>query len=110
MLSYPSLHEAPLALDGSEGNLHDIGGFLRGETGEVAQVDESCFARVMLLQFLYRFEYQATYEDRGSEHELCSVYAGRLPSSVPVVVDPKERCEKLEIVSVRKSADSRDMR
>ncbi len=28
------------------------------------------------LQYLYRFEYMARYLDQGSEHELCSVYAG----------------------------------
>ena len=29
------------------------------------------------LTFLYKFEYQARFEERGSEHELCWVYAGR---------------------------------
>lgn len=28
------------------------------------------------LQFLYKFEYQAAFGDVGSEHELCSVFAG----------------------------------
>ncbi len=27
-------------------------------------------------EFLYKFEYQASFGDLGSEHELCSVYAG----------------------------------
>ena len=30
------------------------------------------------LEFVYKFEYQAQFQDRGSEHELCSVYLGRL--------------------------------
>ena len=29
------------------------------------------------LTFLYKFEYQAQFGERGSEHELCWVYAGR---------------------------------
>ncbi len=28
------------------------------------------------LRFLYKFEYQAAFRDVGSEHELCSVFAG----------------------------------
>ena len=28
------------------------------------------------LKFLYKFEYHAAYEDAGSEHELCWVFAG----------------------------------
>jgi isopentenyl-diphosphate Delta-isomerase len=28
-------------------------------------------------QFLYKFEYHATYLDQGSEHELCRVFVGR---------------------------------
>ena len=28
------------------------------------------------LELLYTFEYRASYEDLGSEHELCWVYAG----------------------------------
>ena len=30
------------------------------------------------LEFIYKFEYQARYGQHGSEHELCSVYLGRL--------------------------------
>jgi len=30
------------------------------------------------LEFIYKFEYQARFGDLGSEHELCSVYLGRL--------------------------------
>jgi len=29
------------------------------------------------LQYLFRFQYQASFEDKGSENELCSVYIGR---------------------------------
>ena len=28
------------------------------------------------LQFVYKFEYHASYEDQGAERELCSVYVG----------------------------------
>lgn len=34
------------------------------------------------LHFLYKFEYQASFGDEGSEHELCSVYLGRSDESV----------------------------
>lgn len=30
------------------------------------------------IEFVYKFEYQARYTDRGSENELCWVYLGRL--------------------------------
>lgn len=30
------------------------------------------------LEFIYKFEYQASFADQGSEHELCWVYLGRL--------------------------------
>ena len=30
------------------------------------------------LSFAYRFEYQALYKDLGAEHELCSVFVGRI--------------------------------
>ena len=30
------------------------------------------------VHFLFRFQYQATFKDVGSEHELCSVYIGRV--------------------------------
>lgn len=29
------------------------------------------------LHFIYKFRYQANYEDLGAEHELCSVYVGQ---------------------------------
>lgn len=29
------------------------------------------------LQFLFKFRYQAQFDDRGGEHELCHVYAGQ---------------------------------
>ena len=34
------------------------------------------------LEFVYKFAYQAAYEDVGSEHELCHVYLGRIPENV----------------------------
>jgi len=30
------------------------------------------------LEFVYKFSYQARFDDRGAENELCSVYLGRL--------------------------------
>jgi isopentenyl-diphosphate delta-isomerase len=40
------------------------------------------------LHFLFKFEYQAQYDDGGAEHELCSVFIGR--SSGGVRVDRNE--------------------
>ena len=37
------------------------------------------------LEFVYKFKYQAQYQDLGSEHELCSVFVGRVD---PVQVRP----------------------
>ncbi|MEM7612195.1 MAG: hydroxymethylglutaryl-CoA reductase, degradative [Pseudomonadota bacterium] len=34
------------------------------------------------LSFVYKFRYQANFGEAGSEHELCSVYIGRLTSDV----------------------------
>ncbi len=50
----------------------------RGETMEQAvhrRLDEELGMRAEL-RFLYKFEYQASYEDVGSEHEICWVYTG----------------------------------
>ena len=38
----------------------------------------------ILLQYLYKFEYSASFEDLGTEHELCSVYTG-FTSDEPVI-------------------------
>lgn len=38
--------------------------------------------------FLYKFRYQAHFGDQGSEHELCSVFAGRVQGDV--LVHPEE--------------------
>ncbi|MEL7309950.1 MAG: hydroxymethylglutaryl-CoA reductase, degradative [Pseudomonadota bacterium] len=56
----------------------------RGETMDIAvhrrlEQELGCDAE---LEFLYKFEYQAQFGDLGSEHELCSVYVGRLTGSV----------------------------
>jgi isopentenyl-diphosphate delta-isomerase len=45
------------------------------------------------LQFLYKFEYQAQFDEAGAEHELCSVYAGRTEETV--------RADREEILSWR---------
>jgi isopentenyl-diphosphate delta-isomerase len=42
------------------------------------------------LQYLYRFQYQAEFGAIGSEHELCSVYVGKVPAPVRVDVNPTE--------------------
>lgn len=42
------------------------------------------------LHYLYRFEYQARFGDVGSEHELCSVYVGKLPTPITIDVNPSE--------------------
>lgn len=36
------------------------------------------------LEYLYKFQYQASFRDLGSEHELCWVYLGRTNDSVKV--------------------------
>lgn len=40
------------------------------------------------LTYLYKFSYQARYQQAGSENELCSVFVGK--SDEPIDVDPKE--------------------
>ncbi len=42
------------------------------------------------LKFLYRFQYQAAYGEAGSEHELCSVFVGKVPAPVRIDVNPSE--------------------
>ena len=34
------------------------------------------------LEFIYRFSYQASFGEAGSEHEMCSVYLGRCTSDI----------------------------
>ena len=45
------------------------------------------------LQFVYKFRYQAKYDDNGSEHELCHVFLGRTGADV--------RPNREEIAAVR---------
>jgi isopentenyl-diphosphate Delta-isomerase len=40
------------------------------------------------LQFLFKFEYQAQFDETGAEHELCSVYIGR--SDGPLRINREE--------------------
>lgn len=40
------------------------------------------------LQFLFKFQYQARFDEAGSEQELCSVYIGH--SNGPITSDPEE--------------------
>lgn len=39
---------------------------------------------------IYRFEYRAQFEDRGTEHEVCSVFVGRIDRAVELQPDPSE--------------------
>lgn len=34
------------------------------------------------LEFVYRFQYQARFDELGSENELCHVYLGRVPEGM----------------------------
>ena len=43
------------------------------------------------LKYLFKFQYQAAFEDKGSENELCSVYIGK--SNDPVIVNENEITE-----------------
>jgi isopentenyl-diphosphate Delta-isomerase len=36
------------------------------------------------LQFLFKFQYQAQFDETGAENELCSVFIGRSPDSVKI--------------------------
>lgn len=42
------------------------------------------------LHYLYKFEYRAEFGAIGTEHELCSVFVGKLPKPVPIDVNPSE--------------------
>lgn len=42
------------------------------------------------LHFLYKFQYQADFGGLGSEHELCSVFVGKVQAPVAVDVNPSE--------------------
>jgi len=42
------------------------------------------------LRFLYKFQYQADFGALGSEHEMCSVYVGKVQTPVAVDVNPSE--------------------
>lgn len=64
----------------------------RGEETAAAalrRIDEELGVRTAL-RFLYRFEYRAQFRDRGSEHELCSVFVGSLGSGSAVHANPDE--------------------
>jgi len=42
------------------------------------------------LHYLYRFQYQADFGDIGAEHELCSVFVGKVGEPLVVDVNPSE--------------------
>lgn len=50
------------------------------------------------LEFIYRFSYQASYGDLGSEHELCHVYLGRIDGSVDF---NRSEIEAIRFISAR---------
>ena len=49
------------------------------------------------LEFIYKFEYQAQFADRGSENELCWVFLGRLSGEA---IANESEIEELRFVSV----------
>ena len=58
----------------------------QGETMEIATV-RRCQEELGIttqLQFIYKFEYQANFEDLGAEHELCSVYVGQFEGTTDI--------------------------
>ena len=58
----------------------------RGESMEVAtrrRLGDELNAKAVL-KYVYKFRYQASFGDLGSEHELCHVFLGRLQSEVLV--------------------------
>ncbi|MEM6582059.1 MAG: isopentenyl-diphosphate Delta-isomerase [Pseudomonadota bacterium] len=64
----------------------------RGETFELAvkrRLYEELGARTTLAR-LYQFQYHASYLDMGSEHELCTVYAGRYNRNRPLYTNSEE--------------------
>lgn len=42
------------------------------------------------LVYLYKFRYQAGFGEVGAEHELCSVFVGKIPAPVRIDVNPSE--------------------
>jgi isopentenyl-diphosphate delta-isomerase len=42
------------------------------------------------LVYLYKFKYQAGFGEIGAEHELCSVFVGKIPAPVRIDVNPSE--------------------
>jgi isopentenyl-diphosphate Delta-isomerase len=54
------------------------------------------------LRWLFQFRYQAAFQDRGAEHEMCAVYIGQVHDQ-PISADPAEiadwtwvGCEELD--------------
>src|SRR6516162_8606239 len=52
-LSQPGAGEAPVALDRTQRRADDFGGFLNAQAGVVAEQNDLCQARVLLLELLY---------------------------------------------------------
>lgn len=57
------------------------------ETATVRRLKEE-LGLVCKLKYLFKFKYQAGFENRGSEHELCYVYIGK--SNAPVKTNENE--------------------
>lgn len=67
----------------------------KGETYEAAAhrrlIEELGITAELML--LYRFEYAAAFEDRGSERELCAVFVGWVDTDCPVRANENEIAE-----------------
>src|SRR5262249_6507048 len=53
------------------------------ESATVRRLEEELGLRCPL-RFLYKFQYQAQFDENGAEHELCSVFIGRGLGSVKI--------------------------
>ncbi len=64
----------------------------KGESYEVATARrlEEELGLVAELNFLFRFQYTATYQSVGSENELCQVFAGWIPLDTPIIANQNE--------------------
>ncbi|MFZ0390444.1 MAG: NUDIX domain-containing protein, partial [Calditrichia bacterium] len=57
------------------------------ETATIRRLEEELGIRTHL-KYLFKFQYQARFNEKGSENELCSVYVG--VAAGPVRVNPNE--------------------
>ena len=57
------------------------------------------------LEYLYKFSYQASYKDIGSEHEMCSVFIGSINEDVFFNTNEIERIRFIDCESLEKEMD-----